>query len=222
MQFENFREDVRRWGLTKSLYLRVMRRLEKYLGFRLFVIHSRPLDPNAPQDVIPDDCSARVLEEQELVQFSRNPDLGLSEDFVAKASARGDVCFGYLERGSLVSYVWVGSKPTPAEVGLWVQFGEGHSYGYKALTLPSHRGRHLQECLTHLSDRWLTSHGYRYNIDYIHTLNLPSIVADRRYGNRPIGYAGYVRWFGRTLAFRTPGVKARGFRFFIPTVDQNR
>lgn len=220
MQFENLRQDIRRWGLTKSLYLRVMRRLEKYLSFRLFVVSTRAFDPSAPHDVIPDDCAVRVLREQELVQLSRNPELDLSQDFIAKASARGDICFGYLERGALVSYCWAGHKPTPAEAGLWVRFGEGHSYGYKALTLASHRGRHLQECLMHLADRWLTSHGYRYNINYIHGLNLPSIVANRRYGDQPIGYVGYVRWFGRTFPFRSPGVKAGGFGFFIPTADQ--
>ncbi len=213
---DNLLQDTRRWGLTRSLYVRVMRLLEKVFRFRLFVIHTRPLDPNAPQDVIRIDCSARVIDEKELVQFSQSPELGLSEDFIAKASARGDVCFGYLERNALVAYTWVGTKPTPAEGGLWVQFGEGYSYGYKALTLPSHRGLHLQETLVHLTDRWQTSRGLRYNIDYIHTLNLPSIAANRRYGNRPIGYAGYIVWFGRTLPFRSCGVKARRFRFFVP------
>lgn len=210
------RQDVSRWGLTKSLYIRVMRRLENHLRFRLFVIHTRPLDPNAPQDPLPADCSARVLDQKDLVRFSRNPDLGLSEAFIAKAWARGDACFGYLEHNELVAYTWVGTKPTPAEGGLWVRFNEGHSYGYKALTLPSHRGRHLQEPLIHLTDRWQTSRGLLYNIDYIRTVNLASIVANRRYGNRPIGYAGYLMWFGRTLPFRSPGVKARGFQFFVP------
>lgn len=216
MNITIFRTDVARWGLTKSIYMRVMRRLERLLRFRLFVIHARLLDPNAPHDVIPADCSVRALEQEEIEQFARNPELGMTSDFVSNACARGDLCFGYLERGVLVAYVWIGLQSTSAEDGMWVEFGPGHSYGYKALTLASHRGRHLQERLVHLSDRTLTSRGYLYNIDYIHTLNFPSIVADRRYGNRPIGYAGYLNWFGRTIPFRTPGVKARGFRFTHP------
>jgi hypothetical protein len=216
MAIENLRQDMRRWGATKALYVRGMRRLEKYLRFRLFVIHSRPLDPSAPQDAVPPGCEARVVDQYELMQFSHEPALGLSKDFIEKSAARGDVCFGYLERGMLVAYTWVGTQPTPAEGGLWVRFGERHSYGYKALTLASHRGRHLQECLVHLTDRWQTARGLLYNIDYIDTMNLASIVANRRYGNRPIGYAGYWMWFGRKIPFRTPGVAARGFEFFVP------
>ncbi len=217
MPFDNLRDDVRRWGIVKSVYVRVMRLAETCLRFRLFVVHARELNPAAPEDDLPPGCVARVMLESELIEFSRDPMLGLSADSIRRAIARGDVCFGYLERGKLVSYTWVATQPTPAEAGLWVRFGDGHSYGYKALTLPSHRGRHLLECLVHLTDRWQTSHGCRYNIDYIHTGNLPSIVADRRYGNRPIGYAGYVRGFRRVIPFRTRGAKARGFEFFVPS-----
>lgn len=218
MNITGFRADVSRWGLRKSVYKRAMQQLERLLHFRLFVINARPLDPNAPQDAIPEDCSARALHPQEAVRFACNPALEMSIDFINSACARGDLCFGYVEHAALVAYVWIGVHSAPAEDGLWVEFGAGHSYAYKALTLASHRGRHLQECLTHVSDRSLTSRGYLFNIDYIHTLNFPSIAADRRYGNRPIGYAGYVRWFGCTIPFRTPGLKAHSFRFVHRTL----
>ncbi len=213
-RIDNVREDIRRWGVIKALYVRVMWRLQKYLGFRLFVVHSRVLTGDVPDDDIPDGSSVRMLGEDELTEFSRDPSLGLSASFVAGARARGDVCFGYLERGLLVSYEWIGTKPTPAEAGLWVRFGEGYSYSYKAFTVPAHRGRRLQQRLVHRSEHWRISQGSRYNIGYIDTRNLASIAADRRYGNRPVGYAGYLNWFGRVVPFRTPGAKARGFRFF--------
>ncbi len=221
MRFDKLREDMQRWGLIKALYVRVMWRLQNYLGFRLFVVQSRVLDSNVPDDDIPEGSSARLLEEDELAEFCRDQSLGLSESLVAKACARGDVCFGYLERGSLVSYKWIATRSTSAEAGLWVHFANGYSYSYKALTVPSHRGRHLQECVVHVSDRWRTSQGLRYNIGYIDTRNLASIAADRRYGNRPVGYAGYINWFGRVVPFRTPGAKACGFGFFSPSADQS-
>lgn len=220
MRLDNVREDIRRWGLTKTLYMRVMWRLEKYLGFRLFVVHSRVLNANAPEVDVPDGSSARMLERDELVAFSRDPSLGFSESFVAQAYARGDVCFGYLDGGTLVAYTWIGTQPMPTAPGLWVRFGDGYSYSYKALTLPSHRGRHLQECLVHRSERWRMAQGSRYNIGYIDTTNFASIVADRRYGNRAVGYAGYCSWFGRAIPFRSPGVKACGFGFFSPPADE--
>ena len=217
MPFDRLKEDVQRWGFAKSLYIRVMRRLQEWLRFRLFVVHTRLLDPDAPRNPIPEDCSVRVLDEHELQEFSRNPELGLSDAFISAASARGDVCFGYLERDDLVAYTWVANKTAPAEDGFWVLFRPEYSYGYKALTLPSHRGQHLQEHIVHLTDRWQTAHGRRYNIDYIDTLNLASIAADRRYGNRPVGYAGYLRWFGSRVPFHSPGVRAHRFSFHLPT-----
>ena len=103
------------------------------------------------------------------------------------------------------------------EAGLNVRVGREYIYGYKTFTLPSHRGRRLQQAIIYECDRWLTAHGYRYNIDYIRTHNFASIRADRRYGNALVGYAGYVRWLGRTWAFRSTGARRAGFRFIPAT-----
>lgn len=217
MPFENFRQDVHRWGLLKSSYVRIMRRLQRWLGFRLFVVHTRPLDPDPLQLALSAGCSVRILSEAELIEFSVDSALGLASDSIRRDNARGNLCFGYLEQAALVSYTWVATKATPAEGGLWIRFSEGYRYSYRALTVPSHRGRRLQLHIVHASDRWQAARGCRYNIDYIDTLNLPSIAADRRYGNRPVGYAGYAKWFGRMRLFRSPGVKAIGFEFFVPS-----
>lgn len=123
--------------MTKALYVRFLWRMDRYLGPRLFVVHSRVLDPNVPDDDIPESNSVRLIERNELIGFSRDPSLDMSESFVVEACARGDVCFGYLEQGSLVAYEWIGSAPTRAEGDLWVRFGEGYSHSYEALTLPS-------------------------------------------------------------------------------------
>ena len=197
--------------------MRVARCLERYAGIHLFVVHTRPLNAEIGEPVVPAGCSVRLMAEDELIESAaRNPELGLQAESIVDALARGDICVGYIDQGALVSYTWIGMAAMPMEAGLWIRFGEGYSYGYKALTLPSHRGRHLQESLIHVSDPWLTAHGYRYNMDYIRTDNFASIVADRRYGNRPVGYAGYVKCRGRTWPFHSPGVKARGFRIYAP------
>lgn len=180
----SIRDDFARWGVLRTIHMRVMHRLERHVGLHLFVINSRRLDANAAIDTLPEGCSVRVLSQIELSGFCQREELGLVADSVTQALARGDICFGYVEQGNLVAYTWIGTTPTPMEAGLWVEIGPHYSFGYKALTLPSHRGRHLQECLVHAADRWLTSHGYLYNIDHIRTHNFPSIVADRRYGNR--------------------------------------
>jgi len=217
MRFENFKEDVSRWGLRKALFVRLMRRVENYLRFRIFVIHSRTLDANVALDEVPEGAVARLLTEHELLEFARDPQLDLASDSIRTSSARGDICFGYVDQGMLVAYSWYATRATRAEMGLWVRFPDGFSYGYKSFTRPSYRGRHLQECLTHLAERRRIELGARYNIGYIDVLNLSSIKADRRYGNRPVGYAGYARWFGRLRVFHSPGARKCGFEFFAPS-----
>ncbi len=222
MRTDRIREDIQRSGIIKALYIRAMWRLQKYLGFRLFVVHARELNADVPDHEMPQGCSIRMLEEAELVEFCRDPALGLSESSVRQACARGAVCFGYLDQGSLVAYKWMATGPTPAEAdaGLWVRVGDGYSYSFKALTAPSHRGRHLRKVLIDFCEHWRTSQGWRYSIGYVDTRNLASIAAGRRSNNRPVGYVGYVNWFGRVVPFRTPGAKAVGFSFFLPSADE--
>ncbi len=216
MNVDALRRDTQRWGLARAMYARLMPRLEALLSFRVFVIHARALNADAPLDALPEGSSIGVLGQQELLAFAEDSHLDLSSAFVLHACARGDLCFGYVERGELVAYVWVGVRRTPAEAGLWVEFATSDVYSYKAFTRSSHRGRRLQQCLANCSDRWLTAHGYFHNVDYIQTHNIASIIADRGHGNRAIGYAGYLQCFGRIHCFRSPGVVARGFRFVLP------
>jgi hypothetical protein len=213
MGLQTFVEDVRRWGFARATFVRVMRRIERLLRFRTFVIHARALDPTILPDRIPDGASIRVLTEAELLHFASDPSLDMTHASIKASCARGDVCFGYVEGQTLVSYSWYSTAPTRAEPGLWVRFAEGYSYSYKSFTLPSHRGRHLQHILLRAAEASRTAQGLRYNVDYIHVLNLPSITADRRYGNRPIGYAVIARWFGNIYPFHSPGAKRHGFAF---------
>ena len=77
MRFENFRADVRRWGFTRAVSIRVMRRIENLFRFRTFVIHARRLDPNVVPDDVPPGVSTRLLTAPELLDFARDPTLGM-------------------------------------------------------------------------------------------------------------------------------------------------
>lgn len=211
-----FAENQKRWGLTKALYVAVMDRLAATLGINAFLINARPLNPNPPVTDIPPDDEIRYLRYEELSSVCANADLEMSEAMARSAMNRGDRCIGYFEDGRLVSYFWCGFNATPAEAGLWVRIPKGYAYAYKALTLASHRGRRLQNLLTHESERWLSLNGYRFNIEYIATHNFAQRRASRRYGNRTVGVAGYARICARVFPFRTPSVKRLHFEFFLP------
>jgi len=76
----------------------------------------------------------------------------------------------------------------------------------------SHRGRRLQQALTHVHELALMQQGFTHNIEYIACHNYPQLTASARYGNRTLGYAGYWRRMGRTLVFHSPGVRRSGFK----------
>lgn len=211
-----FGENRQRWGLARAIYSAAMRRLQNIVGLHVFAINSRPLDPNAAEDPLPPDESIRYLRYADVDAICANPMLGISQQMAASALARGDVCIAYFDRGQLVSYFWCGFTTTPMEAGLSVRVPNGYSYAYKAMTLPSHRGRHLQQKLTRANDRHLCREGYRFNIEYIATHNFAQRVASLRYGNRTVGYAGYVNRRGRIWVCRSPGAKRHGFEMLIP------
>ena len=107
------------------------------------------------------------------------------------------------------------------EAGLWVRVPPNYSYAYKALTLNSHRGRHLQQQLTIANDRALVGKGLTNNIEYIAIYNFPQRTASARYGNRTIGFAGYFRLKGRARPFHSSAVRAVGFQFFNPRITDD-
>lgn len=191
-----------------------MRFFGRYLGLHVFAINARPLDPDAPLDDLPPGESIRYLEARDFEGIYRSPELNISEAMASAALARGDRCIGYFDGSDLVSYFWCASEPTPMEAGLWVRFPNGFSYAYKALTSASHRGRRLQQALTHANDLALTKAGFTHNIEYIASHNYPQLTASARYGNRTIGYAGYLTRRGHTTPFHSPGVRRSGFKLY--------
>jgi len=186
--------------------------IERYIGINVFVINSRPIGTlPPPAEPLDPNVEVRIIKKEELHTFAQDKRLDMRPDFIDEAIDRGDKCFGYLENDSLVAYVWLGLSESRMEAGFNVRIGEGYSYSYKSFTLPSHRGRRLQQQITWESDGWRQDNGFKYNIDYVRTHNFASIAADRRYGNVAVGYAGYIRRFGFVMPFRSPGTKHHKF-----------
>ncbi|MEM9622267.1 MAG: hypothetical protein AAF993_11490 [Pseudomonadota bacterium] len=190
--------------------------LQRLIGLHLFVINSRPLDGSraaATTAAVPDGEHARRVVEADWPGVCAEPQADISREFLDAALARGDVCIGYFVGTALVSYFWCGFSRVPAQAGLEVCVPSGYSYAYKALTVPDHRGRHLQQILTEVNDAMLINAGLRHNIEYIEVDNYAQLKASARYGNTTLGQAGYFRWGPYVHPFRTRGVARVGFAF---------
>lgn len=211
-----FAADRRRWGLFKASYGAIARWLAARLGVHLLLIHCRPLGNAPPAGPLPPGHEIRYLTADDLGQVAEDGNLNLPASFARAAFDRGDVCMGYFDCGRLVSYFWSGFEAVPMQAGLWVRVPAGHSYAYKALTLEAYRGRHLQRLTLEANDRELTRRGLTHNVEYVAPHNFAQRAASARYGNTVVGLAGFARWGSRVIPFHSRGVKALGFRLFLP------
>ncbi len=213
MDVKDFGARVERWGWRRVVLAALYQRMLRLTGLHLFVINSRPLDVAMPMPELPANHQVRRLQPVDDDPAVANPALGLNAEFLQQARARGDICIGYFDQGELVSYFWCGFNRVPADPGIAVKVPPRYSYAYKAMTLASHRGRHLQQILTAANDKLLCQEGYTHNIEYIDVANFPQRRASARYGNRTIGLAAYIERDQGHWIVHSPGVKKVGFAF---------
>lgn len=213
-KFENLQADATRWGWKRSFLIRVVSALRRCAGLHIYRINVRPLVRQSPEPCLPRGITVRIVPPHDLFKAARDPDLDLSSDFVRDALARGDMAFGAFEGDRLVGYTWRTFTAAPDRDGLWARVRHPYQYSYKAFTRPSHRRRRIHVAITSFADAHLLRRGYRFEVGYMEINNFASIALADFMGRRKIGYAGYVRWFGRSIPFRTPAVKKTGAELF--------
>jgi len=213
-KLENLRTDQRRWGWKRSLLIRVISMLRRYAGLHIYRINVRPLVRQSPEPYLPSGITVRIVPPEELLKAAGDPDLDLGLDFVRNALARGDVAFGAFEGDRLVGYTWRTFTAAPDRDGLWARVSHPYQYSFKAFTRPSHRRKRIHVAITSLADAYLLRRGYTFEVGYMEIDNFASIGVANFLGRRRIGYAGYVKWFGRSIPFRTPAVKKIGAELF--------
>lgn len=211
-------EDVRRWGLFRCLYMRLLGFLSRHFEAEVLLVCRRPL-LTAP---IPDDISARyefaVLDREQLLSFCARPELELSREAVERNLRANDVCVGVLDQRRLASYCWFAlSGRAPLSASLDIHFDPARQvYAYKMLTLPSHRGRRLPLYCASFADPELARRGYTHSIGYVRAQNLASRRALSRIPeNQTVGVVVYVVLFGRLFSFVTAGAKRYGIRIVV-------
>jgi hypothetical protein len=208
-----------RCGIIAALCAGVFRRLFSGLGLHVCGIYSKEL--KASTDPLPEipGLSFQLFDKTDaelLIARVRHPELDLSEQFIHRALAKGDVCAAILCNDEVVSYIWLAFTPTHDTDGVYITFREGDLYCYKALTLPEFRGRRLPRLLGILTDRYCVTRGCTHTIAYIDIHNQVSIRAVAAQGGCRIGFAGYLKRGPIFVSFRTQGVRRCGFRFFMP------
>jgi len=209
---ETFQELKERWGTPKALYSMFMQWFSRVTGIRVAFLLVRPIYELSSAPALPEGYSLRVLSAEQALEYTEVAELELPARFLSAAERRGDHCVCAFYAGELVSYVWRAYSTTPLQDGIDLQLGEGYRYGYKALTLASHRGLRLQQSITLHSDITDYPRGFRYALSYIATHNYASIISDKRRGNEIIGFIVWISNRLFTLCYTSPGGKRRGIK----------
>ena len=209
-KFENLLADVKRWGLKRSAFIRVMSMLRRHAGLHIYRVNARPLSAGRPEAHLPEGIAVRIVAPDELSRAADDPELDLDRDFVRDALARGDMAFGAFEGIRLVGYTWRTFSAAPDREGVWVRVSRPYQYSYKAFTRPTHRRKRIHVAITFFADAYLLARGYRFEVGYTEISNFSGIGLADFMGRLKIGYAGYVNWFGRSIPFRTAVVRKIG------------
>ena len=210
-RLDSFMQDIRRWGLARSLFQRLMAANESWLNISYAM--ERDLRKSTSPPTVDPRFSFRLLTQEELALACEDPRIEISAEFLRAALDRGDLCIGAFDGERLVAYTWRSFKETSHADDLFLSFEKPHRYGYKAFTLPEYRGLRLQECITPVSDQFCIDRGYTHGISFIQTHNYASLTMSLRVGSVPVGLLGYLRIFGRVFTFRSAGARRRGFGF---------
>lgn len=203
------RSDRRQWGLARSIHISLMRTIAKNLGLRIAWINRRKFsgDPVVPE--IPG-YSVRQLTQEDYQAANADPALEMDEKFTTQALSRSHFCVGAFHNERLVSYVWRAFSATPINERFLLKFEKPNRYGYKALTLPEHRGKRLQNPITLFSDDLCFRMGFTYAISFIETHNYGSIRSDARRGNKHIGWIAWIDRDRLPFSFTSKGARAIG------------
>jgi hypothetical protein len=216
-KFERLRADARRWGWTRVVLARFSQWLRDHAGVHFYRVNLRPLDRRPPAPQLPRGIRVCRVAAKTLLRVAQDPDLGMDSGFTREALARGDLCFGAFAGQRLVSYAWRSLGDAPARDGMWVRVAPPCHYAYKAFTLPAWRGKHLHIAVSLASDEHFRARGDdAAEVGFNEITNYAICAAADYLGRRRIGYAGYLTWFGRRIAFRTRPLGKIGFEFFQP------
>ena len=212
-RIDKIKNSLNHWGLLKTLHSGLMRFLCPWLT--LCRIHVRPLQATAVEDELPDGVSIRRATRNDLLLAVEEMPNELSLDFINDALDRGDFCAGAFDGPHMVSFVWRSFSTAPHLDGLWVAFEKPYRYGYKAYTRPEYRGRHLIKSVTEYTDKLCIERGFTRGIGFVKTDNFASLAAEKKHkGYKGVGFAGYVKVFGKVYPFRSPGAKKSTFQFY--------
>lgn len=156
---------------------------------------------------------ARFCSREELMTAAHDPEVieEMRPDFVERALARGDECFGIFDGERLASFGWYSSRPTSIQADLYLHFDPSWRYMYKGFTVGAYRGKRLHGIGMSLALREYTGRGFKGLISYVEANNFASLRSTEKMGYKQFGSVYVARVGGKVVSWSTPGCKPYDF-----------
>ncbi len=211
-----FLTEQQRWGTLRALHTISTPVVSNLTGLHLAHVFHRTLVVDVHLRTPPEGYEVRELTEEDYAALPGIPQAECTEAFVAEARQNGGFCVGAYKGGELAAYVWRAFREAPGEDGFRVRLGDRVRYGYKAFTMPEHRGLHLQSDISFRSERLCLERGCDQGMSYVEMHNYPSIAGDKRRGSVAVGFLAWMSKGGLRWCYTSPGARRAGFELFDP------
>jgi GNAT superfamily N-acetyltransferase len=161
-------------------------------------------------------AQCRLLSEEEALAFAVDPALGLEEQWIREAFARGELCLAALEGGRLVGHAWIAFGDAPCGGGVWARLGPGLRHVHAMFVRPGYSARRIAHALNAHAERAPLWHGRRVTVTFVEAHEYAALLPLQRAGSRTLGHVVCARLFGKVVAWRSAGVRRAGLRFCAP------
>jgi hypothetical protein len=211
---KRIRTDCEHLGFFKTAYAILMEAINVFVTFRVIrVLEAVRVDPKFLKCDLP--LTWEFFSEDRLLEFAKNPENKLSEEFVRNAIERGDKCYGARNGDELAATGWYSNQPTDDE-GILVNFSPEYVYMYAGFTHPKYRGQRLHAIGMTRALQAFLDEGYKGLISYVNSHNFKSLHSASRMDYRTVGTIVALKLGKLLLSWSTRGCRQVGFYLSMP------
>jgi len=212
MNLQRVNESVKRHGLVNTVSDLVLKGVNRRIVFR--ILKGVKIEQVNPAYLACDQkYEGRFLDRADLAAFADRSEFDLSADFLERAFAKGDECYGFLAGGMLAAYGWYSRQPTAIDLpSLVLHFNRQYVYMYKGFTHPEHRGQRLHAVGMSRALQAYLAQGFRGIVSYVEKTNFDSLRSCYRMGYQDFGSLYVAGLPNHYLLHASRGCRAMDFR----------
>ena len=211
-KIEEVNRTIKHHGFKNVFYQSAIKTISKFLFFNVLtcVVISKPKESSLEID---SKFNHGFLENDKILNLSKNIENELPPHFLKSAFEKGDKCYALTDEEELAGYGWYSNRETMTDIEkLKFYFNPKYIYMYKGLTKKSYRGQRLHAVGMSLALNSYREKGYEGIISYVDSTNLDSLKSCFRMGYQKVGSVYIVKILGKVYSYPTKSCRSLDIR----------